>query len=88
MDTLDNIVSKKIKNQINFLNLTTNGAESNILKGAKRLLTKNPDIKIGFPLGNISISGLEMLKKLKRQYLLYSKLLSYLLLFHQKKRID
>ena len=65
MDTLDNIVSKKIKSKINFINLTVNGAESNVLKGAQRLLSKNPDIKIGFPLGNINLFGLEILKNLE-----------------------
>lgn len=54
-DTLDSIVANLIASPvINFINLTVNGAESDIIEGAQNTLNSKPDISLGFPLANVS----------------------------------
>lgn len=57
VDSLNNLLTEKI----DFLNITANGAEAEVLEGATKLL-KNENICIAFPLVNMSKNGLDMLQ--------------------------
>ena len=43
VDTLDNILSKNDIKSVNYLSITVNGAEHEVLKGAKQILTNSKD---------------------------------------------
>ena len=65
IDTLDNIIGRNSKDdKIDLINITTNGAETEILNGAKETIQNNDNIKITFPLGNISNKGLDYLSEM------------------------
>lgn len=63
VDTLDSIVVNETGNdRIDFIDITVNGAEGDVLGGAQETLEKNPDIKVTFPLVNISPCALDHLR--------------------------
>ena len=60
VDTLDSIVASCISaREINFVNFTVNGAESDIIQGATETLNANPNVVLGFPIANVSSSTLD-----------------------------
>ncbi|MGD2124851.1 MAG: FkbM family methyltransferase [Desulfobacteraceae bacterium] len=60
VETLDSILENKISiSRVDFVNITVNGAEPYVLEGAKKTLETNDDIKIAFPLANVSPATLD-----------------------------
>jgi FkbM family methyltransferase len=55
VDTLDNLLAPWLEDGrgIDLLNITVNGAEPHVLKGASRVLDACPGARIGFPLANV-----------------------------------
>jgi len=54
VDTLDSIVNNLIAtSKIDFINLTVNGAEPEIIQGAEKTLNANSNVILAFPLANV-----------------------------------
>ncbi len=65
VETLDNLILNRMDNvKIDFLNITVNGAEAEILQGALKTIKVSPDIKIAFPLANMKPFGIDILQSL------------------------